>query len=164
MWVHLCSDFNRPVVRIYSVYRTDLVDHQQYDVGLGDQTLYPALIYADSYPAADMWDQDMQVQHNGVDPKKNLYPACFMLPVPEDTYVADKRPVAEEFLSNSTMPKCPDDFLARGQRLTEEDTKLWELTGAITAGMAVFSYLRNPNTDLGHKAPAPYYDECQLLE
>lgn len=166
MWVHLCSDYNPPVVRVYSVYKKDDV----YTVGLGTvlpgdmpSPRYPGLIYADSYPAMDVWDQDQQVQHSGVDPKKNLYPACFMRPSADDTDGAAKMPFADSFLSHSSMPTCPDEFLVKGKRLTEEDTKLWVLNGAITAGMSVFSYLRDPNTDLGHKAPPPYYDECQLL-
>lgn len=170
MWLRLCSQFNRPVVRVYKLIDDSTSADPNihvWNVGLGTIDGDHSLYYGEDYPEAGaVWDQDQQIQH-GVDQQSNLYPACFDDRVldknDDDNGVKEKKMAATAFLSRCTMPPCPRDFLQKAKPLSSADTITWKLEGAIATGMAVFSYLRDSNTDLGHKPPPPYYDECQLL-
>lgn len=70
---------------------------------------------------------------------------------------------ADDLMRLQTIPECPPAFLKNGKALSSDDAYTWVVNGAIATGMAVFSYLRDPNTDLAHKPAPPYYDECQRL-
>jgi hypothetical protein len=75
-------------------------------------------------------------------------------------------------------PKCPPAFLAAAKPLWKYDSlagseeakltyagnvQVWELRGAIAAGMSVFSYLEKRMTDPNMAKLTPYYDQCELL-
>jgi hypothetical protein len=43
------------------------------------------------------------------------------------------------------------------------NVQVWELRGAIAAGMSVFSYLDKRMSDPAMAKLSPYYDQCELL-
>ncbi|MES1165009.1 MAG: hypothetical protein ABUR63_04585 [Verrucomicrobiota bacterium] len=158
MWIHLCSDFSPPVVRVYEVQ--------------GETVNLKSLYYAEGsdgfigYPdAAPVLDQNKAVQM-GVH-RDNRYPACLVTPR-DPAAIADK--AVKTVLH---MPYCPAEFLTKGKELplftfneddqtlvVSDDVKGWSLRGAVAAGMTVFTYLRDPARTAGVN---PYYNECQLL-
>ncbi len=171
MWLHLCTDFSPPVVRVYVV-------------GPGDpptQVTLDAMYFANaadgpassagtvSYPSdAPVLDHTRMVR-NGIT-QGNLYPAC--LKTPTDPKAAAW--VASQAIKTKTkMPDCPPDFLAKGKVLWSHSVssvaevdlhkdyiETWNLRGAITTGMAAYSYIQTAATQ---SQAAPYYDACQLL-
>jgi hypothetical protein len=161
MWLHLCSDFNPQVIRVYGTAFAAQPGH--------DQTVrLLQMYYANDFPAgAPVWDQTKTIQA-GLSPK-NLYPACL-----------DPNLIAADRLAKISMPPCPPDFLLHAKpvwrdaslqsRFKSDDqlafannVNVWKLGGAVASGMSVFSYLETRVSDPTMAKMPPYYDQCELL-
>ena len=168
MWMKLCSEKNRQVVRVYRVRvdqtsNTDLVAEMA-AVYYADDGSTPA---AYQYPATgQVWDQNKKVR-TGVT-TDNYFPTC-LDPKPFGA-VTDQ--AFQAMVARVGMPLCDSAFLQKKDLLLWDryvapvDTQVdamheWSLRGAINAGMSVFSYLEAYNLSL-HSLP-PDYNECQLL-
>jgi mono/diheme cytochrome c family protein len=180
MWMKLCSAFNRQVVRVYQMKN---------DMGGGAVAFLKAMYYADDgsanppyrFPAdGQVWDHNRQ-QKSGVS-ADNYYPACVQDPTQvlvEDPSTPDlpAPEVLTAFLKNF-MPKCPTEFLKHSELLMWslqkqtpdqiDNLKKWALSGAINAGMSVFSFLEKSFVEQKSASSKtsllpPYYNECQLL-
>jgi mono/diheme cytochrome c family protein len=180
MWMKLCSEQNRQLVRVYHVTKEDTGDQAVGRLG--------AIYYADDgsaqpgyrFPAnGQVWDHNQQLRNNGVTPD-NYYPACLEDPnaapaIPGEFRDPQRSPSPDALaalLNKLKMPLCDQAFLQHGELImwaeflpqTDSQTdrmREWSLQGAINAGMSVFSYLQP--ADLAHKKLPPYYNECQLL-
>jgi mono/diheme cytochrome c family protein len=178
MWMKLCSERNRQLVRVYYVRRD------------GDEAAasLAAIYFADNggaspayqFPATGkVWDHNQRVRTNGVT-ADNYYPACVEDPSkpaampgepPQDPANLPSADGLARLLGKFTMPTCDPTFLRHGeltmwtafQNSPEQvdNVREWALQGAINAGMSVFSYLEQAN--LAHSSLPPYYSECQLL-
>jgi len=160
MWLHLCSQFSPPVVRIYEVTGSASESSDSRSVAL------TSIYYADGYPStAPVLDHKKQVV-NGVH-RENYYPACVKMPAS----AADASWLQHtQVWTKVHMPPCPDEFINTGklmwsikfntQSMNDNLTK-WDLRGAIATGMSVFSYLYSGGAQMQVK---PYYNQCQLLQ
>ena len=180
MWMKLCSTFNRQVVRVYQMRN---------DIGGGIGARLKAMYYVDDgsanppyrFPAdGQVWDHNRQ-QRSGVS-ADNYYPACVQDPTQVLAGEANPDLPAPEILAaflKNFMPKCPTDFLKQHSELLMwsrqnptpdqiDNLKKWALSGAINAGMSVFSFLEKSLVDQKsalskNSLLSPYYNECQLL-
>ena len=172
MWMKLCSEKNRQVVRVYRI-RIDPTSPSDTPEALAAMA---AIYYADDgntppayqYPTTgQVWDQNKNVR-TGVTPD-NYFATC-LDPKPVGNVSAQAFQDVVDRIGG--MPTCDPSFLQRTDLLvwdrlvTPVDAQIdamreWSLRGAINAGMSVFSYLEKNNLSL-HPLP-PYYTECQLL-
>jgi mono/diheme cytochrome c family protein len=167
MWMKLCSEKNRQVLRVYRIS----------DPNLNGELLaeLSAIYYADDgktpiayqYPTnGQVWDQNRVVRTSGVT-ADNYFPTCL------DATAIGSIPAAalQAMITRVGMPVCDSTFLTHKELLlwdrhqstpVQVDTmREWSLRGAINAGMSVFSYLEANSLSL--KPLPPYYNECQLL-
>jgi mono/diheme cytochrome c family protein len=158
MWLRFCSDFSPQAVRVYGRAAAGVETVQllsiYYARDPADPT-NPARSYPDN---ADIWDHERRAQQ-GVR-SDNLYPACL-------------HPTGRT--SDDVMPACDAGFLANGKLLWKPtadaaesvqyaaNVEVWKLRGAISAGMAVFSYLRHRVTHPELARLPPYYNQCDQL-
>jgi len=61
-------------------------------------------------------------------------------------------------VGSKAIARNPDD-----QLVFAANVQVWELRGAIAAGMSVFSYLEKRLSDPAMAKLPPYYDQCELL-
>jgi len=174
MWLHLCSDFNPQVIRVYGAAfaaqqgsdQTIRLLQMYYAYDPNDAGRNPANLA--NFPAgAPLWDQTKTIQA-GLSPK-NLYPACL-----------DPNLIAADRLPKISMPLCPQKFLENAKPLWRDaalqsrfksddqlafanNVNVWKLGGAVASGMSVFSYLEKRVTDPAMAKMPPYYDQCELL-
>ncbi|MBC7988544.1 MAG: hypothetical protein H7Y19_03030 [Luteimonas sp.] len=160
LWIELCSRFSPAIVRVYEVTPA-FIGLSQMFYAAGDKLQG----HADFPQGADVLDHNQKIQ-TGVDAAANFYPACVKRSqTPEEAALLELHPLRRDL----RMPSCPDAFLANGtmmwQRRNPTDSQLdnvrrWILRGAISAGMAVFSYFDDPN-----RMPLkPQYNQCELLK
>jgi mono/diheme cytochrome c family protein len=180
MWLHLCNDFSPQVIRVYGTIRgapeagkpaTIQLIKMYYAID-PDHANDPS--YTGNFPAnAQIWDPTKTTQPQLT--RDNFYPACLdHLKIPDAQLAVGHAPGSTAPLP----PDCPDAFLRDAKPLWIDDNlaldadqqllfagnvQVWELRGAIAAGMSVFSYLEKRLTDPSMAKLSPYYDQCDLL-
>jgi mono/diheme cytochrome c family protein len=159
LWQALCSQDNPFPVRVY------YLDPPQ--DGVKDRLRLLDVYRREGYPpTAPAMDQALKQVAGAT--AANLQPWCVRRPDPGDARTAAK---FESYVVQSGMALCPDELFAMGSneqgelvethRFTAQEKRNWTLRGAVNAGLAVFTYLRDLTA--GVVKPQIEYDRCELL-